>query len=181
MNRDPLFHEYSKTPRPLSLAPALERELRKAWLGVPIALLIAVVFGIILWAAWSPVRRGEWLVNDLPLVIGITAAFTLPMAFVGVFHRRKYIRLFRAGRLVEGAVIQQGPESVVLRLSVASGPDHAYVLGWTAADSERFPVIIGLSSTLFGALGLVVAERGELHRAVIVTAEQLSRFPGQAS
>jgi hypothetical protein len=159
----------------MSLAPSLERAMFKVWLAVPIALLVAVVFGIMIWAAWAPVRRGEWLV---PLVIGITAAFTLPMALAGVFHRHKYVRLSRTGRLVEGVVIQRGPESAVLRLVVDSGPDHAYVSGWCAGESVRFPVIIGLRSTLFGHLGLVVVERGELHRAVVVTAEQLSRFPG---
>jgi hypothetical protein len=173
METDALFQEYAATPRPPALAPGVVAQVRKAWVGLLVALLGSFVLGVPL-SLVRFVRSRPWEPTDMALMGAILAAFTVPIAavFVGSFTR--YAALYQTGRLVEGTVIEQRPAGIVLQVAVDGGPDRSLLPQYQAAIGQRFPVIVQSKSSF----ALVIVGRMDLRRASLMTAQQAAQRSG---
>ncbi len=174
MSATHLFQEYASTPRDPRLGMNLESQIRKAWTGLLVTFVGAFVVGIPL--SFVRFRSSRpWEPLDMLWAGAVLAVFSVPIAAVIVGIFRRYARLFRDGRLVEGRVIEQRPTGAVLQVATGLGPDRTFIPGLNAALGETLPVIIG---DAMSSLALVVVARGEVRRGSLLTAQQLSQVPG---
>jgi hypothetical protein len=171
---DDLFQRYAATPRSPSLAPGLAASHRKAWLMVVGAFAAALAIGIP-FSFWRARGARTWEPHDMLVAGAIVAIFTVPIAMIGVVIFRRYLKLFREGRMVEAVVILQKPAGCVLQVAVGVGPDHTFIPQVRLPIGERLPAIVGDEAS---SLALVVVAPGDVRRGSLLTEAQIAPTGG---